>query len=102
MRLPLWVVGIVAAVGAISLALGVLLLTQEVTLFRFTTQDHDFTGLTCGTPLDNPGWEVGSPCDGAVSRQRIFAWIFVLAGVGAVVASLALLIGHVRARPSPA
>ena len=102
MRLPLWVVGIVAAVGAISLALGVLLLTQEVTLFRFTTQDHDFTGLTCGTPLDNPGWEVGSPCDGAVSRQTVVAGTIVLTGVGTLITGAILLIGQVRARPSPA
>jgi hypothetical protein len=102
MRPPLWVMGIVVAVGAIALALGVLLLTQEVTLFRFTTQDHDFTGLTCGTPLDNPGWEVGSPCDGAVSRQRMVAGMTVLAGVGTLITGGILLVGHVRTKPPPA
>ncbi len=102
MRPPMWVMGLVVAVGVIALALGVLLLTHEVTLFRFTTQDHDFTGLTCGTPLDNPGWEVGSPCDGAVSRQRIVAGTIVLTGVGTLIAGVILLVVHVRAKPPPA
>ena len=72
---------VLATAGLAVLTVGVLLLTTwEVPLFRLTTVDHDFTGLECGTPLDNPGWVTGSPCHGAVNRQAGIAWLLTLTG----------------------
>ena len=81
-----------AAAGVALVVLGVVLLTFEVSVFRWTTQDHDFPGLTCGTPLDHPGWKRGEPCDGAVSRQTAVAGLVLLQGVGAGVVSVILLV----------
>ena len=36
---------VIAAAGVALVVLGVVLLTVEVSVFRWTTQDHDFTGL---------------------------------------------------------
>lgn len=83
--------------GLAALSLGVLLLTTwEVSLFRFTTFERDFSGLECGTPLDNPGWTTGSPCHGAVNRQTGAAWILTLYGFAAV--GLAIVVATVSNR----
>ena len=86
-----------AAAGLALVLIGVLLLAVEVTLFRWTTQDHDFSGLTCGTPLDNPGWDRGEPCDGAVNRQTAVAGLVMLCGIGGLAAAGALLLQSRRA-----
>ena len=86
-----------AATGALLLVAGVGLLTSwELELFRATTFDRDFTGLTCGTPLDNPGWPTGHPCHGAVNRQTGAAWITAMAGVVVIAASLVVLVAPPR------
>lgn len=82
-----------AMLGLLILSVGLLVLTTwEIEVFRATTADRDFTGLVCGTPLDNPGWETGSPCHGAVNRQTAAGVVLVAIGlsisVGAVVRGL--------------
>jgi predicted MFS family arabinose efflux permease len=78
-----WVLG---AGGVALLVLGVALLAfWEVALFRITTFDHNFTGATCGTPLNNPGWATGSPCHGAVNRQTGAAWLLMTGGLASLV-----------------
>ncbi len=90
--------GLLSGLAVVFVLLGVMLLTTwEVHLFRATTQDMDFTGLDCGTPLNNPGWQREEPCDGAVSRQ--FAGAVMLLVVGAGIA-VAVILGHAdRRRP---
>jgi len=83
---------VIAAAGVALVVLGVVLLTVEVSVFRWTTQDHDFAGLTCGTPLDHPDWNRGEPCDGAVSRQMFVAGAALLSGVGACASSVTLFV----------
>ena len=78
------------AVGFVLL--GVMLLTTwEVHLFRATTQDMDFTGLECGTPLNNAGWHTGEPCHGAMTRQLAGAATLLLMGV---VLAVAVILGR--------
>ena len=85
--------------GVALLTLGVLLLTTwEASYFRLTTFDHDFTGLTCGTPLDNPGWPTGSPCHGAVNRQTGAALLLTLSGATALVVAIGLAAIKTRRR----
>ena len=82
---------ILAVAGLSLLVLGlVMLFAWEISLFRFSTFDGDFTGLRCAAPLDNPGWRTGSPCHGAVNRQTGAAWVTTLAGVICLVAAPAL------------
>jgi hypothetical protein len=78
--------------GVALIGLGVLLLTVEVPLFRATTQSKDFTGLTCGTPIDHPRWKTGHPCHGAVNRQTAVTGFVLLAGLGLGVVSAILLV----------
>jgi hypothetical protein len=80
------------AAGAVLIGVGVLLLTVEVSLFRATTQDFDFTGLTCGTPLDHPSWKTGEPCHGAVNRQTGATLLALLAGLSLVSVSTVMLL----------
>jgi hypothetical protein len=99
-----WVLG---AGGVALLVLGVALLAfWEVALFRITTFDHNFTGATCGTPLNNPGWATGSPCHGAVNRQTGAAWLLMTGGlaslVGVVVAAAPFQTRPHRQRGRPA
>jgi hypothetical protein len=83
------------------LTVGVVLLTTwEVPLFRLTTFAHDFSGLACGTPLDNPGWVTGSPCHGALNRQTGVAWLLTLNGLAALTAGTVTL-ARMRAMRSP-
>jgi hypothetical protein len=88
---------VLAAAGLALVLIGALLLSVEVTLFRWTTQDHDFTGLTCGSPLDHPAWDRGEPCDGAVNRQTAVAGLAMLCGMGGLATGGALLIERRRA-----
>lgn len=82
---------LLAVLGVLLVMIGIGLMTAwEIELFRATTFDRDFTGLVCGTPLDNPGWATGSPCHGAVSRQTGIAVIVVSLGILAIVASIVL------------
>lgn len=84
-------------VGVAMLFVGVMLLTTwEVEQFRATTFDRDFTGLVCGVPFDNPGWETGNPCHGAVNRQTGIG--LILTGVGIVLAfgAAVLAVGQIR------
>ena len=85
---------VMAAAGIALVALSVVLLTVEVSLFRWTTQDQDFTGLTCGTPLDHPSWNRGEPCDGAVNRQTAVAAVVLFSGLGAIAGSVILLVAR--------
>lgn len=83
---------LVSGLAVVFVVLGVMLLTTwEVHLFRATTQDMDFTGLECGTPLNNPGWQRNEPCDGAVSRQLAGAVVLLLVGAALAVA---VILGH--------
>ena len=92
--LPL-VVGL--AVGTAMLFTGVMLLSYwEVEQFRATTFDRDFTGLVCGVPLDNPGWETGSPCHGAVNRQTGVGAILTGVGLVVVVGGTAMAIAQTK------
>jgi hypothetical protein len=83
----LWMVGGVL-LGIAGLVVTYYLLTNELDLFRLTTEGHDFTGLACGTPLDHPDWETGHPCHGAMNRQFSAAVVFGFA-------SLAIAVGCV-------
>ena len=78
--------------GALALFLAFVVMTTEIHLFRATTQDMDFTGLVCGTPLDHPDWRRGHPCDGAMNRQFVVGAGIALHGVGILVASVVLAI----------
>lgn len=83
----LW--ALIALAGSACLVLGVvMLLSWEISLFRATTFDRDFAGARCGTPLDNPGWRVGSACHGAVNRQTGAAWVILIAGLSCMVAAV--------------
>ena len=89
---------LLSGLAVVFVLLGVMLLiTWEVHLFRATTQDMDFTGLVCGTPLNNPGWQRNEPCDGAVSRQ--LAGAVILLGVGVALAVAVILGDRDRRRP---
>ena len=84
-------------VGSVALLVGVMLLTTwEVEQFRASTFDHDFTGLVCGVPLDNPGWETGTPCHGAMNRQTAIAWMLTGVGLVLVLGSTAMAIRRIR------
>jgi len=84
-------------VGLVVLFVGVMLLTAwEVEKFRATTFDRDFTGLVCGVPLDNPGWETGSACHGAVNRQTGFGLMLTSIGLVIVVGGTAMAISQIR------
>ena len=84
-------------VGLVVLFVGVMLLSSwEVEQFRATTFNRDFTGLVCGVPLDNPGWETGSPCHGAVNRQTGFALMLTGVGLVLVFGSTATVVGRIR------
>ena len=75
------------ALGTLALLLAFVVMTNEIHLFRATTQDMDFTGLVCGTPLDHPDWRRGQPCDGAMNRQFGVGAGIALWGVGMMAAS---------------
>jgi hypothetical protein len=81
-------------VGALALLLAFVVMTSEIHLFRATTQDMDFTGLVCGTPLDHPDWPRGHPCDGAMSRQSVVGASTALWGVGLMAASAVFAISR--------
>jgi hypothetical protein len=66
-------IGLAVTLGVVLIALAIGILTVwELTFFRLTTIDHDFTDLVCGSPWNNPGWETGTPCHGTVNRQTAF------------------------------
>jgi len=90
-----------AGIGLLSLGL-LMLFELEISLFRSTTFDRDFTGAVCGTPLDNPGWTTGSPCHGAVNRQTGAGWLTVITGLSCLVVAARLAVQRRRetARPS--
>lgn len=84
-------------IGLVVLFVGVMLMTNwEVEQFRATTFDRDFTGLVCGVPLSNPGWQTGSPCHGAVNRQTGFALMLTGVGLVSLFGSTAMAIGRIR------
>ena len=76
------------ALGILALLLAFVVMTTEIHLFRATTQDMDFTGLVCGTPLDHPDWQRGHPCDGAMNRQFVVGAGIALWGIGVLAASV--------------
>ena len=94
-RDALIVIRAVVALGIVVLGLAVLTV-WELTFFRITTFDHDFTGLVCGSPWNNPGWETGTPCHGAVNRQTGFGLLVLGVGVIATLAASAELVGRFR------
>lgn len=75
-------------VGCLMVLIAFIVTTNEIMLFRATTQDMDFTGLVCGTPLDHPDWPRGHPCDGAMNRQFVVGALTALWGVGLIAASI--------------
>ncbi len=93
--------GLVMGLAAIGLAVA-MLTTWEVDLFKATTQDMDFTGLVCGTPLDHPDWARGEPCDGAVNRQLAASGLILLSGITLVAASTVLFAWERGRRANPA
>jgi hypothetical protein len=87
--------------GLFLLIVGVVLLTTwEVELFRASTFGHDFSGLVCGVPLDNPGWETGSPCHGALNRQAGVGVMLTANGLVMTIAAAAISVGLVRGNHS--
>ena len=80
--------------GTLALLLAFVVMTTEIHLFRATTQDMNFTGLVCGTPLDHPDWQRGHPCDGAMNRQFVVGAGIALQGVGVLVASVVFAISR--------
>lgn len=88
---------LIGLAGSTCLVLGVLMLVSwEIPLFRATTFDRDVAGTRCGTPLDNPGWRVGTACHGAVNRQTAAAWVTLIAGLACIV--VAVGVAHLRPR----
>lgn len=80
-------------VGLTLTVLGLAILTTwEIEAFRATTLDRDFTGLTCGSPFNNPGWDTGTPCHGAVNRQTAFGLVVLGLGVISNTGTLAYII----------
>ncbi len=86
------------ALGTLALFLAFVVMTTEIHLFRATTQDMDFTGLVCGTPLDHPDWRRGHPCDGAMNRQFVVGAGIALWGVVVIVASVVFAINRLSKR----
>lgn len=87
--------------GFASMLVGWLLLTTwEPVFFGLNTFDHDVTGLQCGTPLSNPGWETGSPCHGAVNRQLGVGVMFLLAGLATTAMVVAVAVKRRRHDPA--
>lgn len=86
----LWVGSVLFGVTLIVLGLGVLT-SWEIEALRATTLDRDFTGLVCGSPLNNPGWHTGTPCHGAVNRQTAFGLVILGLGATSIVANVAYL-----------
>ena len=82
------------ALGTLALLLAFVVMTNEIHLFRATTQDMDFTGLVCGTPLDHPDWPRGHPCDGTMNRQFAVGGMTAVWGVGLIAASAVLAINR--------
>jgi hypothetical protein len=80
--------------GTLALLLAFVVMTTEIHLFRATTQDMDFTGLVCGTPLDHPDWQRGHPCDGAMNRQFVVGAGIAMWGVGVMAASAVFAINR--------
>ena len=92
-----WLGHLLALAGVFLVALGIAsMAVWEIEFFRATTLDRDFTGLVCGTPLDNPGWATGSPCHGAVNRQTGVSILVTFLGIGAIIASIVLAVAHRR------
>lgn len=86
----IWTGSVLFGLTLIVLGLGVLT-SWEIEAFRATTLDRDFTGLECGTPLNNPGWNTGTPCHGAVNRQTGFGLVVLGLGVTNVIGTLAYI-----------
>jgi hypothetical protein len=86
--------------GTLALLLAFVMMTNEIHLFRATTQDMDFTGLVCGTPLDHSDWPRGHPCDGAMNRQFVVGTMTAVWGVGLIAASAVFAIGRRSERPA--
>jgi hypothetical protein len=82
------------ALGTLALLLAFVVMTTEIHLFRATTQDMDFTGLVCETPLDHPDWQRGHPCDGAMNRQFVVGAGIALWGAGVMAASAVFAISR--------
>ena len=80
--------------GTLALLLAFVVMTTEIHLFRATTQDMDFTGLVCGTPLDHPDWQRGHPCDGTMNRQFAVGAAIALWGVGLMATSAVFAINR--------
>jgi hypothetical protein len=56
---------VLAVFGLALLATGYLVLT---------TWEASQGGVACGAPLDNPGWDTGVPCHGAINRRTAVGW----------------------------
>jgi hypothetical protein len=80
--------------GTLALLLAFVVMTNEIHLFRATTQDMDFTGLVCGTPLDHPDWPRGHPCDGTMNRQFAVGGMTGVWGIGLIAASAVFAISR--------
>ena len=81
--------------GLVTLGL-LMLFVWEISLFRFTTFDRDFTDASCGSPLNNPGWTTGSPCHGAVNRQTGAAWVTLAGGLYCLLAAAIFVVKRRR------
>ena len=91
-RSTLLIAGIV--LGTFALLIAFVVMTNEIHLFRATTQGMDSIGLVCGTPLDHPAWARGHPCDGAMNRQFAVGGAIALWGVGLIAASTVFAISR--------
>lgn len=90
---------VLGAFGVLALVGGFLVMTTwEIGWVRTTTFDRDFTGLVCGVPFDNPGWETGSPCHGAVNRQTALGVLLI--GLGVSLTASGTWIGLQMRRPA--
>jgi hypothetical protein len=69
--------------GLALLAIGYLVLT---------TWQLNQGGVGCGTPLDNPGWDTGVPCHGAINRRTAVGWSLTGWGIASLVGAVTLVV----------
>ena len=83
-----WVPVLLASTAVVLVTVGILVLwVWDAPVPPLGLIERDVDGLDCGAPLDNPGWDTGQPCHGAVNRQTAMGWWFLIAGVGSIVAA---------------
>lgn len=54
-------------------------------------------GVACGAPLDNPGWDTGVPCHGAINRRTAGGWSLTGWGIASLVGAVTLAVTRMTA-----